>query len=558
MAGPGVVSFSVPLHITVRLGTPDMPASVASGTDARGPVGSAVTVVDSPSPAPDTGSPELARALAELERRDSQPYYDAKADDRARELYYRDLEAGAEPVVRFQQLHGLLKQTHKNELRYKPALHVYPWVDLRPGPSPFIRSIYSDKGFSPRELIEADFAVDAQRERLREAFSREGTQAVGGALDLLEASLPYNCEHVVPQSWFAKKEPMRGDLHHLFACEARCNSFRSNTPYFDFPEFQEAVRDECGKSEEQGFEPFAGKGAVARATLYFLLRYPGQIDDSVKEYTESDLVTLLDWHRRYLVDDYERHRNAAIFEKQGNRNPLIDHPDWAGRIDFAAGLGRRGLELAGSTPGAGAPESLADALRAMSALDAQLPASVALNEATQDFGAYEGLPPVVALLDEGRTVKVVKDLTFVDEAGERWPVEAGVVVDGASVPRAFWSLIGGPFEGRYRNASIIHDRYCDLRGRSWEATHRMFYAAMRCSDVPRLKAKMMFYAVHRFGPRWTVGQELAGVASTFERRVPTDADARELLEDARTIYADDPSLEEIEGMADARERSRPD
>ena len=53
--------------------------------------------------------------------------------------------------------------------------------------------------------------------------------------DLLEASAPYNCEHVVPQSWFSKKEPMRGDLHHLFACESRCNSFRGNHAYFDFP-----------------------------------------------------------------------------------------------------------------------------------------------------------------------------------------------------------------------------------------------------------------------------------------------------------------------------------
>ena len=56
---------------------------------------------------------------------------------------------------------------------------------------------------------------------------------------LLEAQLPYNCEHVVPQSWFAHKEPMRGDLHHLFACESGCNSFRSNIPYFDFMENEE-------------------------------------------------------------------------------------------------------------------------------------------------------------------------------------------------------------------------------------------------------------------------------------------------------------------------------
>ncbi len=27
---------------------------------------------------------------------------------------------------------------------------------------------------------------------------------------------------------------------------------------------------------------------------------------------------------------------AEIFERQGNRNPLIDHPDWASRVAFSA------------------------------------------------------------------------------------------------------------------------------------------------------------------------------------------------------------------------------
>lgn len=39
------------------------------------------------------------------------------------------------------------------------------------------------------------------------------------------------------------------------------------------------------------------------------------------------------------MDEYERHRNQAIFERQGNRNPLIDHPKWAAKIDFRLGLG---------------------------------------------------------------------------------------------------------------------------------------------------------------------------------------------------------------------------
>ena len=132
---------------------------------------------------------------------------------------------------------------------------------------------------------------------------------------------------------------MRGDLHHLFACESKCNSFRGNTPFFDFPDFAEAVRDDCGKSERGRFEPAAGKGAAARATLYFLLRYPGSIDATAAEYTPDRIKVLLDWHKRHEVGRYERHRNAAIHAAQGNRNPLIDFPDWATKIDFTRGLG---------------------------------------------------------------------------------------------------------------------------------------------------------------------------------------------------------------------------
>jgi Endonuclease I len=89
---------------------------------------------------------------------------------------------------------------------------------------------------------------------------------------------------------------MRGDIHHLFACEMGCNSFRGNFPYFDFPDTEEVTREACGRCEDIGFEPGAGKGPVARATLYFLLRYPGVVGDPGHELTAERLPMLLDWH----------------------------------------------------------------------------------------------------------------------------------------------------------------------------------------------------------------------------------------------------------------------
>ncbi|MFI7013664.1 endonuclease [Streptomyces sp. NPDC050164] len=99
--------------------------------------------------------------------------------------------------------------------------------------------------------------------------------------------------------------------------------------------FEEAVRDDCEMRESVGFEPVNGKGAVSRATLYFLLRYPAQVGDAAREFPEDRLPVLLQWHESEPVTEYEMHRNAAIAEIQGNRNPLIDHPEWAREIDFS-------------------------------------------------------------------------------------------------------------------------------------------------------------------------------------------------------------------------------
>ena len=324
----GAVTVTVPLQITVALGTPDAASPAVA-------VGSAAT----PASAAGFAEPELATALAELERGRRRTYYSEARDRVARVSYYAEVTDDLDGEARFQLLSRLLTETHKVQPVYKPSRLVYPWVDLHPDRK--LRGIYSGKTFDAELFIREDFAAEQARdERLRELFTQEtmiGEEALAAELDALEAAFPYNCEHVVPQSWFQKREPMRGDLHHLFACEWGCNSFRGNTPYFDFADFEEVVRDDCGKREGDRFEPASGKGTAARAVLYFLLRYPRVV--SAAESPTERLATLLDWHDGDAVDRYERHRNQAIFELQGNRNPLIDHPDWARKVAFAAAIG---------------------------------------------------------------------------------------------------------------------------------------------------------------------------------------------------------------------------
>ncbi len=59
--------------------------------------------------------------------------------------------------------------------------------------------------------------------------------------------------------------------------------------------------------------------------------------------------------------------------------------------------------------------------------------------------------------------------------------------------------MGGPFEGRYRNASVLHDVAYEKQNRPWQDCDRMFYNAMRCSGVSAVEAKTMYYTLYKFG-----------------------------------------------------------
>jgi endonuclease I/V8-like Glu-specific endopeptidase len=348
----GKIEFTLPLRITISMPEFGASASALPASDpraAREPdvpggrtsePGRQEDPADTPPLSPSLQK-ERAEALQLFERSRTKEYYAAAADAVARDRYYESTRIAADRAENFRTLSRLLSSTHRGKPRYAPARHVYPWVDLyKQGRRLVIRSIYSGQVFDPAEFIDEAFRIEARRERLRVSLRmNEALSNVPDALmeELLENSAPYNCEHVVPQSWFGKKEPMRGDLHHLFACESRCNSFRGNHAYFEFPP-TEAFMEMCGQRENDRFEPSSGKGPVARATFYYLARYPRSIDLDESLMDEGRIRMLLSWHASDPVSDYERHRNAAIFEVQGNRNPFIDHPEWAERVDLTLGL----------------------------------------------------------------------------------------------------------------------------------------------------------------------------------------------------------------------------
>ncbi|MCC2101920.1 MAG: DUF1353 domain-containing protein [Hyphomicrobiales bacterium] len=129
---------------------------------------------------------------------------------------------------------------------------------------------------------------------------------------------------------------------------------------------------------------------------------------------------------------------------------------------------------------------------------------------------------VVTLLDDGRYVQLMQPVSYIDCAGLSWNVPTNAKLDGASIPKPLWSLIGGPFEGKYRNASVFHDWYCDTRERPWQAVHRMFYEAMLTAGVGTVLAKIMYAGVYWGGPRWppATSENIAVLREAITKAVP--------------------------------------
>ncbi|KAB2814732.1 endonuclease [Phaeocystidibacter luteus] len=137
----------------------------------------------------------------------------------------------------------------------------------------------------------------------------------------------FNCEHTFPQGFFSQNQPMRSDIHHLFPTDAGTNSRRSNHPFgiVSNPSW-------TGGGSKYGnsvFEPRdAHKGAAARAMMYFVIRY----QDYANFFAPQESI-LLQWHEQFPPSAFETGRNNDIYAVQNNRNPFVDYPQFADRIN---------------------------------------------------------------------------------------------------------------------------------------------------------------------------------------------------------------------------------
>ncbi len=176
----------------------------------------------------------------------------------------------------------------------------------------------------------------------------------------------YNREHTWPNSLgFPTDGPDNSaytDTHMLMLSDIGHNAARGNLPF-----------GTCASGESFATLVYFGQGGpghdnlrcggfwqtwdalrgnVARAILYMDIRFEGGTH-GITGFTEPDLrltdnaslivqsggnatvaymgllATLLQWHQQDPPDERELMRNGVIQSFQGNRNPFVDHPEWA-------------------------------------------------------------------------------------------------------------------------------------------------------------------------------------------------------------------------------------
>lgn len=141
--------------------------------------------------------------------------------------------------------------------------------------------------------------------------------------------------------------------------------------------------------------------------------------------------------------------------------------------------------------------------------------------------------------DPDRKMETMRDFVFTDPYDRRWHAPSNFKTDGASIPRAFWSVVGSPFTGYYRRASIIHDKACETAGDDPEARRaadRMWYHACRAGGCSTREATILYIGV-RIGAHLRNVPHWSGAANDDNRGPMIDATSTDqrLQRDLRDI-----------------------
>ena len=237
---------------------------------------------------------------------------------------------------------------------------------------------YSGSGTSTWTILEIADEDPNNSGKILDAYRNRSYTKVSGRAGT-GSGLTYNREHTWPNSLgFANTTGDKGlpyapytDTHMLYLTDAQWNADRGNKPFGK-------CDSNCGERATESNNGFGGgsggypgnsnwvrapdgntgtfevwghrKGDMARAVMYMAIRYEGGKDAKTGQ-SEPDLEltddrakivktsaspaymgllsTLIEWHLSDPPNAAERARNEVIYSFQGNRNPFIDHPEWA-------------------------------------------------------------------------------------------------------------------------------------------------------------------------------------------------------------------------------------
>jgi endonuclease I len=244
---------------------------------------------------------------------------------------------------------------------------------------------YSGSGTSTWTILEMADEDPGNATRILDVYKNR-SYAKGSDRAGTGSGITYNREHTWPNSLgFGTATGDLGlpyspytDTHMLYLSDTNYNADRGNKPYANCSSGCGERPTEVNNGSGGGSGTYPGhsnwaqtpdgnggsfevwgkrKGDMARAVMYMAIRYEGG-DDINTGQSEPDLEltdnrslivatsaspaymglmsTLLAWHQADPPDAAERARNEVIFSFQGNRNPFIDHPEWATQTLFAS------------------------------------------------------------------------------------------------------------------------------------------------------------------------------------------------------------------------------
>ena len=247
------------------------------------------------------------------------PYYSGN--------YYNSIDTTLRGDKFRDKLANLITSTHKNKTSYSGLANAYKTADAVPDKSGYIKWFYTG--------TEVKFS----------SFGGQGGQT--------------NREHVWPKDGggaFPEESECGSDAHHLRPAECKLNTARGSKSFGeveqiasnavkqnDKTDYGNGTADSLCYKSDSFFYPAAGyRGQTARILMYVQTRWGNAynlkfVDGAGKTKTIGDFETLMKWHLEEAPCEDEIRRNEAVYEIQGNRNPFIDHPEYAAYIYSEAG-----------------------------------------------------------------------------------------------------------------------------------------------------------------------------------------------------------------------------